>query len=63
LKIFEVKKSEIGGKAYVMSLNPSGVQKDVIFFAATTETNFNKWLRSFKGIRDSFEQQKQRDKE
>ena len=63
LKIHEVKKSEVNGKAFVMSLTPSGAAKDQMFFAATTETNFNKWMKSFKGIKEGFELQKQREKE
>ena len=63
LKIHEVKKSEVGGKSFVMSLAPAGSTKEKILFSATTETNFNKWMKSFKGIKEGFEQQKQREKE
>ena len=56
LKIHEVKKSGVGGKAFVMSLSPAGTAKEQIFFAASTETNFNKWMKSFKGIKEGFEQ-------
>jgi hypothetical protein len=49
----EVRKADIGGKEWVLSLEPGKAQSEE-FFAATNEQTMTKWINALKAVKERF---------
>jgi len=53
IQIREVRKADMNGKEFVLSLDPGKGQTEE-FLSASNEIQYNKWLAAFRAIKDRF---------
>ena len=59
MKVAELSKKDTGGKQNVFQLTP-GQDKQAIVLSASTQKTMETWIRSFKNIKNMFDQEKQK---
>lgn len=59
MKVAELSKKDTGGKQNVFQLTP-GQDKQAIVLSASTQKTMETWIKSFKNIKDMFDQEKQK---
>ena len=58
----EVRKADMGGKQYVIKLQASN-EDEPIWIAASGTESLNKWIKGFKNVKKSFDDQNKHQKE
>ena len=65
LEVAEVRRADANGKDYVLALTTGTTSSARVteWLAAATESQYNKWLKAFKSVREQFAAIKQRAKD
>ena len=54
MTVKEIRRSDINGKEFVFELTPDSQEPQRIFFSASSDSQYKKWLNALNGVKEQF---------